>query len=65
MNTFLRVPAERRRLAFQQVDAEMGLQAFSVEKEPPPRRPSPEKMQNSATQPRSNNTLPPEYVEIH
>lgn len=33
MNTFLELPAERRRLAFQQVDATMGLQAFSVEKD--------------------------------
>lgn len=33
MNTFLQLPSERRRLAFQQVDAEMGLQAFSVEKD--------------------------------
>ena len=33
MNTFLLLPAERRRLAFQQVDADMGLQAFSVEKD--------------------------------
>jgi hypothetical protein len=33
MNTFLEQPAERRRLAFQQVDASMGLQAFSVEKD--------------------------------
>jgi hypothetical protein len=33
MNTFLQLPAERRRLAFQQVDAAMGLQAFSVEKD--------------------------------
>ncbi|MBW7893723.1 MAG: nucleotidyl transferase AbiEii/AbiGii toxin family protein [Opitutaceae bacterium] len=33
MKTFLQIPAERRRLAFQQVDATMGLQAFSVEKD--------------------------------
>jgi len=33
MNTFLELPAERRRLAFQQVDESMGLQAFSVEKD--------------------------------
>jgi predicted nucleotidyltransferase component of viral defense system len=33
MNTFLQLPAERRRLAFQQVDETMGLQAFSVEKD--------------------------------
>jgi hypothetical protein len=33
MNTFLQLPAERRRLAFQQVDEVMGLQAFSVEKD--------------------------------
>lgn len=33
MNAFLQLPAERRRLAFQQVDARMGLQAFSVEKD--------------------------------
>ena len=33
MNTFLQLPAERRRLAFQQVDESMGLQAFSVEKD--------------------------------
>ncbi|WP_146180243.1 nucleotidyl transferase AbiEii/AbiGii toxin family protein [Opitutus sp. ER46] len=33
MNTFLEIPAERRRLAFQQVDEAMGLQAFSVEKD--------------------------------
>jgi hypothetical protein len=33
MNTFLQLPVERRRLAFQQVDAAMGLQAFSVEKD--------------------------------
>ncbi len=33
MNSFLRLPADRRRLAFRQVDAEMGLQAFSVEKD--------------------------------
>jgi len=33
MKTFLNLPAERRRLAFQQVDAAMGLQAFSVEKD--------------------------------
>lgn len=28
MNTFLQLPAERRRLAFQQVDEAMGLQAM-------------------------------------
>jgi hypothetical protein len=33
MNTFLQLPAERRRLAFQQVDESMGLQAVSVEKD--------------------------------
>ncbi len=33
MNAFLQLPAERRRLAFQQVDESMGLQAFSVEKD--------------------------------
>jgi hypothetical protein len=33
MNAFLQITAERRRLAFQQVDASMGLQAFSVEKD--------------------------------
>ena len=33
MNTFLQLPAERRRLAFQQVDEAMGLQSFSVEKD--------------------------------
>jgi len=33
MATFLQIPAERRRLAFQQVDAAMGLQAVSVEKD--------------------------------
>jgi hypothetical protein len=33
MNIFLQLPAERRRLAFQQVDEVMGLQAFSVEKD--------------------------------
>lgn len=33
MKTFLQLPAERRRLAFQQVDETMGLQAFSVEKD--------------------------------
>lgn len=33
MKTFLELPPERRRLAFQQVDATMGLQAFSVEKD--------------------------------
>jgi predicted nucleotidyltransferase component of viral defense system len=33
MKTFLELPAERRRLAFQQVDESMGLQAFSVEKD--------------------------------
>jgi len=33
MRTFLSLPADRRLLAFQQVDATMGLQAFSVEKD--------------------------------
>jgi predicted nucleotidyltransferase component of viral defense system len=33
MNTFLQLPIERRRRAFQQVDESMGLQAFSVEKD--------------------------------
>lgn len=33
MKAFLQLPAERRRLAFQQVDETMGLQAFSVEKD--------------------------------
>lgn len=33
MKTFLQLPAARRLLAFQQVDAAMGLQAFSVEKD--------------------------------
>jgi hypothetical protein len=33
MDTFLRLPAAERRLAFQQVEATMGLQAFSVEKD--------------------------------
>jgi hypothetical protein len=33
MNTFLQLPPERRRLAFQQVDEAMGLQSFSVEKD--------------------------------
>jgi hypothetical protein len=33
MNAFLELPPERRRLAFQQVDESMGLQAFSVEKD--------------------------------
>jgi hypothetical protein len=33
MNSFLQLSAERRRLAFQQVDEVMGLQAFSVEKD--------------------------------
>jgi len=33
MKDFLRLPAERRRIAFQQVDAAIGLQAFSVEKD--------------------------------
>jgi len=33
VNTFLQLPATRRLLAFQQVDAVMGLQAFSVEKD--------------------------------
>ena len=33
MQTFLSLPGDRRLLAFQQVDARMGLQAFSVEKD--------------------------------
>lgn len=33
MNTFLQLPAERRRLAFQEVDARLGLQGMSVEKD--------------------------------
>ena len=33
MNTFLQFPPARRLLAFQQVDAAMGLQAVSVEKD--------------------------------
>ncbi len=33
MNSFLRLPAGRRGLAFRQVDEAMGLQAFSVEKD--------------------------------
>jgi predicted nucleotidyltransferase component of viral defense system len=33
MNTFLKLPADERRLAFQQVEAQMGLQAVSVEKD--------------------------------
>lgn len=33
MQAFLSLPADRRLLAFQQVDARMGLQAFSVEKD--------------------------------
>jgi predicted nucleotidyltransferase component of viral defense system len=33
MDTFLQMPAKERRLAFQQVEAEMGLQAVSVEKD--------------------------------
>ena len=33
MNTFLQLPASERRLALQQVEAQMGLQAFSVEKD--------------------------------
>ncbi len=33
MNAFLQIPEARRLLAFQQVDAEMGLQAVSVEKD--------------------------------
>jgi hypothetical protein len=33
MNTFLQLPADRRRLAFQEVDAQLGLQAASVEKD--------------------------------
>ncbi len=33
MKTFAALPAEERRLAFQQVDSEMGLQALSIEKD--------------------------------
>lgn len=33
MNAFLQLPADRRSLAFRQVDESMGLQAFSVEKD--------------------------------
>ena len=33
MKAFLQLPAERRRLAFQEVDARLGLQAVSVEKD--------------------------------
>lgn len=33
MKTFLQLPADRRRLAFQEVDARLGLQAASVEKD--------------------------------
>ena len=33
MNAFLQIPEQRRLLAFQQVDAAMGLQAVSVEKD--------------------------------
>ena len=33
MDTFIKLPATRRLLAFQQVDAAMGLQAVSVEKD--------------------------------
>ena len=33
MDTFLQLPKQRRRLAFQQVDDAIGLQAFSVEKD--------------------------------
>lgn len=33
MNTFLQLPAERRQIAFRQADAQMGLQALSVEKD--------------------------------
>lgn len=33
MDTFLQLPPDRRMLAFEQVDAEMGLQAVSVEKD--------------------------------
>lgn len=33
MNTFLQLPARERRLAFQQVESEIGLQAASVEKD--------------------------------
>ncbi len=33
MNDFLQLPVQRRRLAFQQVDQTLGLQAFSVEKD--------------------------------
>lgn len=32
MNAFLNLPISERRLAFQQVESQMGLQAFSVEK---------------------------------
>ena len=33
MNTFLQVPTNERRLAFQQVESRLGLQALSVEKD--------------------------------
>jgi predicted nucleotidyltransferase component of viral defense system len=33
VNTFLKLPSEERRLAFQQVEAQLGLQAVSVEKD--------------------------------
>jgi predicted nucleotidyltransferase component of viral defense system len=33
MNTFLKLPATDRRLAFQQVESQLGLQAVSVEKD--------------------------------
>ncbi len=33
MNTFLKLPADERRLAFQQVESQLGLQAVSVEKD--------------------------------
>ena len=33
MDAFLKFPAAERRFAFQQVDAQMGLQAVSVEKD--------------------------------
>jgi len=33
MNTFRKLPADERRLAFQQVESQMGLQAVSVEKD--------------------------------
>jgi predicted nucleotidyltransferase component of viral defense system len=33
MNTFLKIPAAERRLGFQQVESQLGLQAVSVEKD--------------------------------